>query len=72
MKNDTVGFQTKPTYNQRAAFTVLKMGDKEIGIWERQFFFSPESGHTHQRFLSGTTHGNSKNIPTLKRGVQRF
>ena len=25
-------------------------------------FFSPESRHTHQRFLSGTTHGNSKNI----------
>ena len=38
MKNNNVGFQTN-VYNQKAAFTVLKMGDKEIGIWERQFFF---------------------------------
>ena len=35
------------------------MGDKERGIWEANFF-SPNP--IHQRFLSGTTHGNSKNI----------
>ena len=70
MKNDTVGFQTKPTYNQKAAFTVLKMGDKEIGIWERQFFFHPNPAAIHiNDFSLELLMGTQK---TLKRGVQRF